>query len=314
MKIKKLSPAELDILIIVSAFILDTLFGDPREIPHIINLFGKAISIGEKWLYAPRKLNGLILVIILVNIAFWLPFLFFKLLKFNIYLYFVINVFIAFQVLAGTTLIKVGRQIFIFLKNNKLEKARTQVKWLVGRDTENLSEQEIKQATLESMAENLSDGTIAPLFYYSIAGVPGMLAYKMINTLDSRIGYKNKKYGEFGYFAAGIDDLFNLIPARITAILMALAALSARSFAFIYKFGPAHTSPNAGYPEAALAGILNCRFGGSHLYFGKNVKKPYIGKNKRDFDYRDFKKSAFISKAATVLFLVIFAGIILLTH
>jgi adenosylcobinamide-phosphate synthase len=309
-----LTDAEFQVLIIVSAFILDIVFGDPQKIPHVTNLFGKAISIGEKWFYAKKKKNGFILVFVLVNIVFWSSVFIFNFLKFNIYIYFISNVFIAFQLLAGTTLIKVSRQIFIFLKNNELKKARAQVKWLVGRDTEELSEQSIKQATLESMAENLSDGTIAPLFYFAVAGIPGMMTYKMINTLDSRIGYRNERYNEFGYFAAILDDLFNFIPARITAILMAVVSLSAPAFSYIHKFGNAHTSPNAGYPEAALAGILNCRFGGSHLYFGKNVEKPFIGKNKRDFVFQDFKKSAFVSRAATVLFLVIFAGIVLIKN
>ena len=304
----------ISIIIIAIAFVLDNIFADPIKIPHIVNLLGKGISVGERFLYANKKLNGFILVIILVNISYWSTFYFLKLINFNIYLYIIISVFMAFQLLAGTTLIRVSKDIFTFLKNGELSKARQRVRWLVGRDNSQLTEQEIKQATLESMAENLSDGTIAPLFYYAIGGIPAMLCYKMINTLDSRIAYKNDKYINFGYAAAKLDDIANYIPARITALLMALDTLSIRSFKFIIKYGSAHTSPNSGYPEAALAGLIDCQFGGTHKYFGKDVEKPIIGENKRKFTYQDYKDTAKISIATAVFFLIIFNTILLIWY
>ena len=125
-----------------------------------------------------------------------------------------------------------------------------------------LSAREVRTAALETLAENLSDGVIAPLFWYAVLGLPGMLAYKMVNTLDSMIGYKNERYGDFGYMAANIDDIANWIPARVSAFLMVLAAGKPKLMKFVRKYGRCHASPNSGWPEAALAGILNCRFGG----------------------------------------------------
>ena len=178
--------------------------------------------------------------------------------------------------------------------DESLEKGRTQVGRIVGRDTSELSAQEIRTAALETLAENLSDGVVAPLFWCALFGVPGMLAYKMVNTLDSMIGYRNERYREFGCFAARLDDVANWIPARITALLMAVVApkmdsqgRKMKSFRellrFVRRHGSQHLSPNSGYPEAALAGILNCRFGGPHNYFGEEVYKPYIGEIHKDF-------------------------------
>jgi adenosylcobinamide-phosphate synthase len=137
---------------------------------------------------------------------------------------------------------------------------------------------------------------VAPLFWLVVAGVPGMMAYKMVNTLDSMIGYRNEKYEYFGKFAARLDDVANFMPARITAFLMALCGWSFRALSFIFRYGSAHKSPNAGYPEAALAGILNVQFGGSHNYFGKMVDKPVIGQNKREITDNDLIRTVKINR------------------
>ena len=144
-----------------------------------------------------------------------------------------------------------------------------------------LTEQQIRIAVLETMSENLSDGVVAPLFYYAVAGVPGMMAYKMINTMDSMMGYRNERYQWFGKFAARLDDVANFIPSRLTAALMILVTGSKRGLQFVFKYGNKHKSPNAGYPESALAGILNCRFGGPNVYHGTVVQKPFIGESDR---------------------------------
>ena len=169
------------------------------------------------------------------------------------------------------------------------EEGRKQVARIVGRDTAHLSPQEIRAAALETLAENLSDGVIAPMFWFALLGLPGMAAYKMVNTLDSMIGYKNERYLEFGRVAAKMDDLANLVPARLTAYLMLLVSGNWSKREFVQRFGPAHASPNSGYPEAALAAILDCRFGGTHDYFGKPVEKPYIGTNERLFTTEDMR-------------------------
>ena len=232
---------------------------------------------------------------------------------------------LVFFCLAGTTLIREVRQVFLAV-DRSLEEGRRQVARIVGRDTSALSAQEIRTAALETLAENLSDGVIAPLFWFAILGVPGMLAYKMVNTLDSMIGYKTDRYRDFGCWAAHIDDIANYIPARLTALLMILPSLVSINnnggskffilhsslFIFVRKYGRNHASPNSGYPEAALAGILNCRFGGPHYYFGQLFDKPYIGTNDRPLTTEDMKKAVRINRTAEVLMIVLVAAVSLI--
>lgn len=191
-----------------------------------------------------------------------------------------------FYCLAGKTLITEVKAVFEAV-DRSVEEGRVQVGRIVGRDTSRLSPQEIRAAALETLAENLSDGVIAPMFWFAFLGLPGMMAYKMINTLDSMIGYKNDRYKDFGQVAARLDDVANYIPARLTACLMLLVSGNWNKRSFLQRFGRAHLSPNSGYPEAALAAILDCRFGGTHDYFGQAVEKPYIGLNDRSFTTED---------------------------
>ncbi|MBP6307481.1 MAG: cobalamin biosynthesis protein CobD, partial [Opitutaceae bacterium] len=182
--------------------------------------------------------------------------------------------------LANRTLISEGRAVFRAL-DESLDAGRKRLSWIVGRDTAHLDAQQVRTAVCETMAENLCDGVVAPLFYYALGGVPAMMAYKMVNTLDSMIGHHDARHEWFGKTAARLDDLANLIPARLTALLMVLVAGSARGARCTWKYGRAHSSPNSGYPEAALAGILDVRFGGPHTYDGELVEKPWIGENAR---------------------------------
>ena len=146
---------------------------------------------------------------------------------------------------------------------------------------------DVRKAALETLAENLSDGVVAPLFWLVILGVPGMVAYKMVNTLDSMIGYRTERYRRFGTLAARLDDAANYIPARLTALLMILVAGRPELISFVARNGKKHASPNSGYPESALAGILNCRFGGGHYYFNEYIDKPFIGGNDRPLTTAD---------------------------
>jgi adenosylcobinamide-phosphate synthase len=180
----------------------------------------------------------------------------------------------------------------------------------VGRDTTQLSPQQIRIAVLETMSENLSDGVIAPLFYYVLAGLPGMMTYKMINTMDSMLGYRNHRYEQFGKVAARLDDIANFLPARLTALLMVLVTGCWQGLVFTLKYGHQHKSPNAGYPEAALAGILNCRFGGPNLYQGVLVDKPYIGKQERPIGHEEIHRVRRVNHSTCLLMV---AGIILFT-
>jgi len=195
------------------------------------------------------------------------------------------------------------RQVFLAL-DRSLEEGRAQVARIVGRDTSELSAQEVRTAALETLAENLSDGVIAPLFWLALLGTPGMMAYKMVNTLDSMIGYRTQRYRAFGCWAAHIDDIANYLPARLTALLMVVAAGKPRLAAFVWRNGRRHASPNSGYPEAALAGILDCRFGGPHFYFGQLFDKPFIGENERVLTTADMLTAIRINRRAEVLMVV----------
>ena len=201
-------------------------------------------------------------------------------------------------------MIREVREVF-FALDRSLEEGRQQVARIVGRDTSELSAQEVRTAALETLAENLSDGVIAPLFWFALLGTPGMLAYKMVNTLDSMIGYKTERYKDFGCWAAHIDDVANYIPARLTALLMILASGKLRLLTFVLKNGRKHASPNSGYPEAALAGILGCRFGGPHYYFGELFDKPYIGEHDRLLDTNDMKKAVRVNRVAEIWMILI---------
>lgn len=283
---------DLIIYSILVAYVLDLLLGDPYWLPHPIVAFGKGISFFDKKLNKGKrkKIKGIISVFFLISLTFT----FFYLLKVvalytNFWLYILYHTIFLFFGIANKTLIKEGKMVFKALAKKGVEAGRVQIARLVGRDTKNLSKQEIKIATLETLSENLSDGVVAPLFFYVIGGIPALMTYKMINTLDSMIGYKNKRYKEFGFFAAKLDDVANYIPARLTSFFMALLSFSGRAFVFIFKYGHLHSSPNAGYPEAALAGILNCRFGGANLYFGNKINKPYIGTNNKMITQKDIR-------------------------
>ena len=289
---------------VIIGWLLDRFFGDPANLPHPIVWFGKAIAALEKRFNCGtgRRVKGALVAIALVALVFgasWL--LIHYAFRFSYGLGLALSIIGVFFCLAGKTLSDEVRMVFEAV-DESLEKGRTQVGRIVGRDTSELSAQEIRTAALETLAENLSDGVVAPLFWCALLGVPGMLAYKMVNTLDSMIGYRNGRYREFGCFAARQDDVANWIPARITALLVALVApkrdsqgRKTRSFGellrFIRRYGSQHLSPNSGYPEAALAGILDCRFGGPHNYFGEEVYKPYIGENHKDFTTADMETS-----------------------
>ncbi|PIF02218.1 MAG: cobalamin biosynthesis protein CobD [Draconibacterium sp.] len=295
------------IIALLTGFLLDKLLGDPLWLPHPIVAFGKSISFFTKKLNQGkhRIFKGAITAIFLITTTF---IFFFFLIKYSYQaspvLGIVIETIFVFFCLAGTTLVKEGKAVFQALEDS-LEAGRKQVSRIVGRDTSKLNENEIKAATLETLAENLSDGVIAPLFWFALGGVPGMMAYKMVNTLDSMIGYKNKEYLLFGRVAARIDDFANFIPARITAFLIAFCSGSKRALRFIFKYGNAHSSPNAGYPEAAIAGVLNVTFGGAHLYFGEWVSKPAIGETKRDFNKNDLTNTVKIIRRTEVVFVLL---------
>lgn len=196
--------------------------------------------------------------------------------------------------------------------DRSIDEGRRQVSRIVGRDTSHLSAQDVRTAALETLAENLSDGVVAPLFWLLLLGVPGMMSYKMINTLDSMIGYRTQRYLYFGRIAARIDDIANYLPARLTACLMVIVSGRLSLFAFVYRYGSRHASPNSGYPESALAGILNCRFGGTHQYFGETIVKPYIGSHNRMLNSTDMRRAIHINILTEVTMLILMMALMTL--
>ena len=287
-------------------WILDLMFGDPAGLPHPVVWFGKAISSLEHLLNkgTHRKIKGALVSVFLIVGTFAVTWLFLRFLSSVWWLDIAVQSILVFYCLAGTTLIREVRMTFAAV-DDSVESGRRQVGRIVGRDTSCLSAQEIRTAALETLAENLSDGVIAPLCWYAVLGVPGMMAYKMVNTLDSMIGYRNSRYKDFGCAAARIDDVANYIPARLTAILMIVVSDRWSLLRFVGKYGSQHLSPNSGYPEAALAGILDCRFGGPHDYFGECVAKPFIGEHHRDFTSVDAAKAICINRRTEILAIVL---------
>jgi adenosylcobinamide-phosphate synthase len=295
----------IPIFSLVIGFVLDALIGDPYHWPHPIKVFGNVISKGEKYFNQGnyRLLKGGIISVFLVTTVFYIFYLIETLLIQYSFILLIVNAILIFYGLANRTLIQEALKVLRSLETDGIVAGRKQLSFIVGRDTSNLSGNQIKIAVLETISENLSDGVIAPLFYYALGGVPLMFTYKMVNTLDSMIGYKNKRYKQFGLIAARIDDVVNYIPARITAFLMAIVSFKWSSMKYVFKYGHLHASPNAGYPEAALAGALNCRFGGPNIYHGKRVDKPYIGMNNRNITRNDVIKACYINIGSSILML-----------
>lgn len=298
-------------LALLFGWALDRSFGDVQGMPHLIVGFGKMISAGEKSMNKGRHriLKGGVMAVLLIAgvfFAVWGTLLLAG--RISPWLSAALAAVLIYYCLAGKTLSDEVRDVFR-AADRSLEEGRRQVSRIVGRDTANLSDRDVRIAALETLAENLSDGVVAPLFWLAVGGVPGMAAYKMVNTLDSMIGYRSERYRLFGRVAARIDDVANWIPARLTALLMVLVAGCPGLIPFVLRYGPQHASPNSGWPEAALAGILDCRFGGTHDYFGEAVYKPYIGENPREVASVDMEKAVRINLRTEIVSVLLAAAV-----
>jgi len=315
----------LVVIPLLVGFLADFLFGDPFGKFHPVVLYGNLIAWGEKRLNRGKFIfmKGSLLSIGLIIGSFLVFYFLEKILldlasghwgdssnALNHIPYLLFTSLMVFFALAHRSLVREGKAVIDELENKGLEAGRKRLSWIVGRETSQLNPQQIYRSVLETLSENLSDGVIAPLFWYAVLGVPGMLCYKMINTLDSMIGYKSDRYFYFGKTAAYIDDAANYFPARITALIMAVVGFSPRALAFIYTYRKAHASPNAAWPESALAGILNCRFGGPNIYYGKLVDKPWIGKNQRELKEKDIKKAIYINHYTSIAMLLFCAFVL----
>lgn len=286
--------------ILVAGFILDLIIGDPRWMPHPVRFMGKYIYVGEKFFRKcfpdtrfGQVLGGMLLTISLVIVSLIVPMaiigggialepIIYKKIGIDVNLGKIISVLMCWQSIACKDLKKETMAVYNSLTAGNLPEARKNLSMVVGRDTLYLSEAAVSRAAVETVAENTSDGVIAPMFYFAIGGAPLAFVYKAINTLDSMIGYKNEKYLFFGRYAAILDDIANFIPARITGLLMVVAAFflkfnSVEAWRILKRDRKQHTSPNAGVSEAACAGALMVRLGGLSMYNLKPVDKPYIG-------------------------------------
>lgn len=306
---------------LIFGWLLDRWLGDPEKWPHPVVWFGKLIATLERRFNKGEnpKRNGALVAVgcivgvfaltnavlvasVLVPYGLGLPG------YCGLGLYLLLSTLMVFCCLAGKTLRDEVRMTFEAV-DRSVEDGRRQVARIVGRDTSQLSAQEVRTAALETLAENLSDGVVAPLFWLFLLGVPGMMTYKMINTLDSMIGYRTERYEKFGCWAAKIDDFANYLPARLTAVLIVFAEKLMRwkrtkvkwLMSFVARYGPQHASPNSGWPEAALAGVLDCQFGGGHNYFGVYFHKPFIGDYPRTLTTADMWRSLQIAMVVEVM-------------
>lgn len=303
----------MDILL---GFILDTIIGDPYKLPHPIRWIGSFISILEKLCRKIAKSNtmlmilGSILVFIVVFVSGGITLLVLKLASFNKYAYLIVSSVICYYMLAGKSLKTESMKVYKAFENNDTEGARKAVSMIVGRDTQSLTKEGIIKAAVETVAENSSDGVVAPLIYMLIFGPVGGVVYKAVNTMDSMIGYVEEKYFYIGKFAAKLDDVLNYIPARISGILVIISAFILRydyknAFRIFKRDRRKHASPNSAQTESAMAGALGVQLAGDATYFGVVHKKPYIGDKKREIENEDIKRANDIMYTMTIICLVV---------
>lgn len=300
---------------IMIASILDFILGDPYNFPHPVKLMGKIISLEERLVRRftesrrGLKLWGFVIAIFNILLAFFIPFYVLKLLEPYKIVYHIANIYLMYTCIAARCLHKEAVKVLDALDKG-IEEGRRRLSYIVGRETDRLDQGEILRATVETVSENTADGVIAPLLYMMVLGAPGAMAYKMINTMDSMLGYKNDKYRDLGYFPAKIDDIFNFIPARLTGILMNVSSLFrfdvAGGFKIMIRDRKNHKSPNAAYPEGAVAGLLGIELGGDSYYHGKLVSKPTIGDNRRTISKKDVRNTIEIMYSSEVLMLIIY--------
>ena len=312
-----------ELILVLAASVADFIFGDPYFIPHPIRYIGKWIKYLEDRIRSSTsnlKLGGFFLlggsvigvtavISIVLRLSGRISPLFSDLL----------SCYILYTSLASKCLDVEARKVYRELKDGNLEQARIKIGYLVGRETSELDTEEVTRATVETVAENTVDGVLAPLFYIGIGlflGIPAELVYiyKTVNTLDSMVGYKNEKYGQLGYASAKCDDILNYIPARVGSALMSVAGLMLRynfknGIKTIVRDRRNHKSPNCGYPESAVAGLLNIQLGGTNVYFGESVYKPTIGDRIREIRPDDILKAIKIMYIAELLMLVSIAAI-----
>lgn len=303
---------------------LDLLIGDPESRFHPVALLGKAIAGLEGLLYRGaasgrgRRLAGAVLVLVSAAPVCIISSLLLALLeRESPLLAAAAGGFLLWSTIGANSLKREARRVLGFLQNGDLQAARERLGLIVGRDTEHLDEGEITRATVETVAENISDGVIAPLFYFAVGGVPLALTYRAINTLDSMVGYRNERYRDFGWFAARLDDVANFLPARLTALLLAAGAFLLgydwrRALSVTWRDAGKHASPNSGYPEAAVAGALGIRLGGLNYYQGIPSLRAHLGDPLQPLERSQIAAAVRLVDAVLFLFLFLYFALFLL--
>ena len=313
------------LLALLIGFCLDLLLGDPHWAPHPVRAIGALIAGLEKGLRrlfpkspAGELTGGVVLVVLTLAIPTGLTVLLLWACRLvNPWLALAVESLLSYQLLATKSLAAESRKVYDALKTGDLDKARYAVSMIVGRDTASLDEAGVARAAVETVAENASDGVIAPLIFLAIGGTPLGMFYKAANTMDSMVGYKNDKYLYFGRAAAKFDDILNFFPARIAGVLMCLGSTAAgydgkNAWRVFKRDRKNHKSPNSAHTEAACAGALQLRLAGPNFYFGKLVEKPYIGDDQRPIEALDILRSGRILYATAFFALLLFCGVPLL--
>ena len=303
-------------MLLIAAFVFDLAIGDPRWLPHPVVLMGKVISHGEQLLRSGNArrdfIAGMTLSLFLVALSAAVALELMALLNLlPLWLSFSATAALASTTLATRGLLDAIRVIEAPLRVGNLVVARKKLSPIVGRDTADLNQDKVLRASLESLSESTCDGIVAPLFYLFLGGVPLAMAYKAVSTLDSMIGYRTERYFYFGKFAARLDDAMNFIPARLTALFIVVAAAAvqlnpARALRIAWRDHANHLSPNAGYPEAALAGAFGIRLGGPSIYFGREICKPYMGDDLQPVRIEMLKKGRVLCLVTAILSLMTF--------
>ncbi|MFH2066315.1 MAG: adenosylcobinamide-phosphate synthase CbiB [Pseudomonadota bacterium] len=305
----------LSIWILPAAFALDLILGDPTFLPHPIRWMGNAIAYWEprfRTLPVNAGVSGAFFSIFLILSTFFICFLLVALFRWmDPVLGFLMETILVYYCISAGSLKDAAMEVYQALHRRDLETAKSKISMIVGRDVANLDQQGITRAAVETVAENLVDGVLSPLFFAAIGGAPLAMAYKMVNTLDSMIGYKNEKYIDFGKTSARIDDVGNFIPARASVPIIAASSQilwqsGNSAFRTAIREGRNHTSPNAGYPEAAFAGSFQIKLGGPNIYHGKLISKPYIGTNFRQANPDHIQKACRLMMVSSCVGLLIF--------
>ena len=280
------------------AYIIDRVCGEFKFLKHPVVFMGDFILFFEKHFYKDSVTRGAILTVSLLFIVFIITFTLD---------YFIDNIFIlAFLASFGIASKMLYESVKDIIQNPQ------NIKYLVSRDTQNLSQSDINKAAIETYSENLSDGVIAPLFYLLFFGIVGLFIYKAINTLDSMVGYRNPRYEHFGKVSAKLDDIVNYIPARLTAILISILLGSSKALFNFYRYGKKHESPNAGHPISAMALSLDLKLGGDTSYFGKIKSKSYFGDGKQEIGVDDINKALSFRNKFDLLIILSFVLFIIL--